>query len=208
MLRPSRVLLVLACACAAFLAAAGWAGGDAGAVRHAAKKRCHVVTKKVRGKKKRVRVCAAAPKPTPPKPAPSADLIVAGVATAHALVGDQVTFQVNVLNRGPSVATGLSLAVETPIALTSMRPALSDTQASAVACDTPTGGPTAFRCRLDQLPVGGVWMLQFTGSASVPGLIRFAAAARATTLDPTARNAAVDVETQVDPAPEPPAPSG
>ena len=198
-----RFVLVLAIVCAAVVAVSS-AGGQPSAVRHAAKKRCHVVTKKVRGKKKRVRVCTTEPKPKPATPAPSADLIVSGFAPEHAAVGDQVTFQVNILNRGPSVATGVSLAIDTPIALTGLRPALSDDQAAA--CDTPADGPTAFRCRLDQLPVGGVWMLQFVGTASTAGSLRFAAAARATTLDPTPKNAAVDVETQVDPPPPPPPP--
>jgi hypothetical protein len=199
-----RIAVVLVVACAAAVSVAGLSGSDAGAFRTAAKKPCHFVTKKVRGKKKRVRVCGAEPKAPPSRPAPSADLIVAGFAPVHAVVGDQVTFQVNVLNRGPSVASGLSVAIETPITLTAVQPALSSGQAAA--CDTPASGPTAFRCRLDQLPVGGVWMLQFTGTVSTPGLVRFAAAARGTTLDPTPRNAAVDVETQVDPAPDPPPP--
>jgi hypothetical protein len=202
-LSASRFVLVLAIACAAVVAVSS-AGGQPTAVRHAAKKRCHMVTKKVRGKKKRVRVCATDSKPKPSTPAPSADLIAAGFAPEHAVVGDQITFQVNILNRGPSVATALSVAIETPIALTALRPALSDSQAAA--CDIPADGPTAFRCRLDQLPVGGVWMLQFTGTASTPGLLRFAAAARASTLDPAPKNAAVDVETQVDPPPPPPPP--
>src|SRR5262245_30631100 len=75
-LRISLLLCVL-CVGGGLLAATG--GASPKRSHPAAKKRCHQVTKKVRGKTKRVRVCAEPSKPQPkksPEPPTTADLVV------------------------------------------------------------------------------------------------------------------------------------
>ena len=195
--RPRLVAVAVAIVAGGVLVAALTGPSDA---RVGAKKRCHMVTKKVRGKSRRVvRVCAEAPKRKPPAPTPTADLVVAAVAPLQVVAGDEVVYRVTVLNRGPRVARNVTVSIETPITVKTTQAALSSTQAAS--CDPPGTGPSAFRCRLPQLPVGGRWTLEFAGTASVAGQIRFAAAARSSTSDPTTRNAAVQVVTTVEPAP-------
>jgi uncharacterized repeat protein (TIGR01451 family) len=71
-----------------------------------AKKRCHYVVKKVRGKRKRVRVCRAA----------SADVRLAlAIEPAPPLSpGEHATFSVHITNRGPDAATKTYLDVLFP----------------------------------------------------------------------------------------------
>jgi hypothetical protein len=174
----------------------------AGAARHAAKKRCHLVVRKVRGNARRVRVCTEVPKRKPPAPTPSADLVLVAVAPLEVTVGQEVDYRLTVLNRGPRVAWNVTVAVDTPIGLETGHTSLSP--AEDATCDSTGTGPTAFRCRLAALPVNGRWILEFAGTPSAAGKIRFAAAVRSSTPDPTARNAAAQVVTTVDPAPAPP----
>jgi hypothetical protein len=165
----------------------------AGATAPAAKKRCRVVTKKVRGKTKRVRVCAEAAR-AKPKPAPPTAALVVGATVEPdiAVVGEDVTYRVTVLNQGPKTAKSLSVAIESPIGLDSVRP-----DPRRGACDQPSAGPTAFRCRVPALAANAIWTLELVGKPTEPGSIRFAAAVRSATPDPSSRNGAIELVTPV-----------
>jgi Domain of unknown function DUF11 len=174
------------------------AGGQRAFGAHQGKKRCHFVTRKVHGKTKRVRVCTAPPKPKRPTPVPQADLMLAAVAPLDIVVGRALDYHVTVVNRGPQVARGVTLAIDSPIALTKVRPSLAPGQAAS--CDPVPAAPAAFRCHLDALAANDQWVLEFAGTAKRVGQLRFAAAVRSSTADPVDRNSAVEALTTVTPA--------
>jgi uncharacterized repeat protein (TIGR01451 family) len=88
--------------------------GSSGAEPAAGQARCRLVTKMVKGHRKRVRVCKPKPK-AKPKPKPPADLLVRMSSSLdHVTAGNQVGYSVQVANRGPEAATDVSVTVDVP----------------------------------------------------------------------------------------------
>lgn len=205
---PRRLFVLFTLLCAAVLVTAG-ISAVATDTSSAAKKRCRTVVKKTRGKSKRVRVCTmvtssgSKKKPSKPKPKPptGADLTITATVSADEVeAGQSLVFRVTVRNRGPRPAKNVVLSLESPIGVDAVR---AD---DAGACESPGTGPTAFRCRLAALAVRSDWTVELEGKPSDVGVIRFAAAVRATTADPAPKNGAAEDEVEVTPRLEPPPP--
>ena len=135
------------------------------------------------------RVFCAAPPPPPPPPPPSgeADLALALTADPHRLlVGDTVTYTVDLGNNGPDDAPGTVLTDVLPAGVS-----LVSVQTSQGTC----GGTTTIVCNLGTLAVGDGAEVVITAVATAAGTLLDTAsvASAADDPDPSNNNAAVTV---------------
>ena len=110
-----------------------------------------------------------------------------------------------VRNKGPKPARNVIVAIETPIGLASLE-GTTPAGLAALPCPAVDAGPTAFRCLLGELRAGETWQLRFIGVPVEAGELRFAAAVRSATLDPTVKDTAAVVLTTAEEPPLPPPP--
>lgn len=116
------------------------------------KKRCHFVTKKIHGKKKRVRVCTtvkAPPKPQPkpqPQPQPqAADVALTKAAPASAAVGSNLSYTITARNNGPDTRVDTEVRDSLPANVAFVSAASSSGSCAGsltIVCSGMTANPT------------------------------------------------------------------
>lgn len=172
----------------------GPAAGDA---------RCKLVTRVIRGKRKRVRVC---PRSRPrPRPKPRADLSVeASFTPSPVSAGGTLTYTLTVRNHGPAAAPRAVSAHVIPVEL-SATSATTSRGECALPVPPPAGGAprqlSAVACRHGSLPAGATATV--TIDAGVRTITRRsldarAAVASAPTRDPAPANNSAVVTTPVE----------
>jgi uncharacterized repeat protein (TIGR01451 family) len=200
-----KALLAAALAGIAVLAVDASTTVEAGSARPDAREaRCKIVTRVVRGKRRRVRVCPRTPRPRG-RPRPRADLAVgASFDPSPALAGGAVTYTLTVRNLGPAPATRTVAAHVIPVEMTAT--AVTSTQGiCALPRPLPPGVPappvSAVACRLGNLAAAAT--ASITVVVSVRPITRRlldvrASVASTPTRDPAPANNSAVVRTPVD----------